>query len=377
MRSILHLDLDAFFVAVEQLRNDALRGKPLIIGGSSNRGVVASCSYEARAFGVRSAMPMRQALQLCPDALVLRGDMETYSKYSGLVREVIEDQAPLYEQASIDEFYLDLTGMDRYIGCWKWSRELRDRILRETGLPLSLGLSVNKTVSKVGTGEVKPNGAKLIEAGTEKAFLSPLPVGRIPFIGRETERRLSLMGVRTCGILSEIPPRLLQREFGKNGLIMWKKANGEDDSPVVPYREQDSISTERTFHADTIDMRFLQDELRRQTAQLASQLRALGKLTACVTVKLRYADFNTFTKQAKIPYTAQDSLLESKVLQLFEQLYERRQAIRLLGVRFSELVQGSSQLNLFDNTEKEARLLEAMDKIRNRFGKQAVRKGGK
>jgi DNA polymerase-4 len=376
-RSVLHLDLDAFFVAVEQLRNDALRGKPLIIGGSSNRGVVASCSYEARAFGVRSAMPMRQALQLCPDALVLRGDMETYSKYSGLVRAVIEDQAPLYEQASIDEFYLDLTGMDRYIGCWKWSGELRDRILRETGLPLSLGLSVNKTVSKVGTGEVKPNGVKLVEAGTEKAFLSPLPVGRIPFIGRETERRLSLMGVRTCGILSEIPPRLLQREFGKNGLLMWKKANGEDDSPVVPYREQDSISTERTFHTDTIDMRFLQDELRRQTAQLAYQLRALGKLTACVTVKLRYADFNTFTKQAKIPYSAQDSLLESKMLQLFEQLYERRQAIRLLGVRFSELVQGSSQLNLFDNTEKEARLLEAMDKIRNRFGKQAVRKGGK
>jgi DNA polymerase-4 len=375
-RSVLHLDLDAFFVAVEQLRNDALRGKPLIIGGSSNRGVVASCSYEARAFGVRSAMPMRQALQLCPDALVLRGDMETYSKYSGLVRAVIEDQAPLYEQASIDEFYLDLTGMDRYIGCWKWSGELRDRILRETGLPLSLGLSVNKTVSKVGTGEVKPNGVKLVEAGTEKVFLSPLPVGRIPFIGRETERRLSLMGVRTCGTLSEIPPRLLQREFGKNGLLMWKKANGEDDSPVVPYREQDSISTERTFHADTIDMRFLQDELRRQTAQLAYQLRALGKLTACVTVKLRYADFNTFTKQAKIPYTAQDSLLESKALQLFEQLYERRQAIRLLGVRFSDLVQGSSQLNLFDNTEKEARLLEAMDKIRNRFGKYAVKKGG-
>ncbi len=374
-RSVLHLDLDAFFVAVEQLRNDALRGKPLIIGGSSNRGVVASCSYEARAFGVRSAMPMRQALQLCPDALVLRGDMETYSKYSGLVRAVIEDQAPLYEQASIDEFYLDLTGMDRYIGCWKWSRELRDKILRETGLPLSLGLSVNKTVSKVGTGEVKPNGVKLVEAGTEKAFLSPLPVGRIPFIGRETERRLSLMGVRTCGTLSEIPPRLLQREFGKNGLLMWKKANGEDDSPVVPYREQDSISSERTFHTDTIDMRFLQDELRRQTAQLAYQLRALGKLTACVTVKLRYADFNTFTKQAKIPYSAQDGPLESKVLQLFEQLYERRQAIRLLGVRFSELVQGSSQLNLFDNTEKEARLLEAMDKIRNRFGKYAVRKG--
>ena len=376
-RSILHLDLDAFFVAVEQLRNDSLRGKPLLIGGSSNRGVVASCSYEARAFGVRSAMPMRQALQLCPDALVLRGDMETYSKHSALVRAVIEDQAPMYEQASIDEFYLDLTGMDKYIGCWKWSTELRQRIIKETGLPLSFGLSVNKTVSKVGTGEAKPNGTKLIQAGEEKNFLAPLPVGKIPSIGRETERRLSLMGVRTCRILSEVPPRLLQREFGKHGLIMWKKANGEDDSPVVPYREQDSISTERTFHADTIEMRFLHDEIRKQTAQLAYQLRALGKLTACVTVKLRYADFNTFTKQAKISYTAQDSPLVAQTLSLFDRLYERRQAIRLVGVRFSELVQGSSQLNLFDDTAKESRLLDAMDKIRDRFGKSAVGRGGK
>lgn len=375
-RSILHLDLDAFFVAVELLRNDSLRGKPLIIGGSSNRGVVAACSYETRVFGVRSAMPMKQALQLCPDAVVLRGDMETYSKYSALVRSVVEDQAPLFEQASIDEFYLDLTGMDQYIGCWKWSTELRERIIRETGLPLSLGLSVNKTVSKVGAGEVKPNGAKLVPAGTEKNFLAPLPVGKIPSIGRETERRLALMGVRTCQTLSEIPPRLLKREFGKHGLVMWKRANGQDDSPVVPYREQDSISTEHTFHADTIDLRYLHDEIRNQTARLAYELRALGKLTACVTVKLRYSDFNTFTKQLKIPYTAQDSLLTGHALALFDRLYERRQAIRLVGVRFSDLVPGSSQLNLFDDTEKESRLLEAMDKIRDRFGKGAVKRGG-
>ena len=374
-RSILHLDLDAFFVSVERLRNDSLRSKPLIIGGSSNRGVVASCSYEARAFGVRSAMPMRQALLLCPDAIVLKGDMEAYSKQSGIVREIIEAQAPLFEQASIDEFYLDLTGMDKHFGCWKWSNELRTHIIRETGLPLSFGLSVNKTVSKVGAGEVKPNGAKLVLAGDEKLFLAPLPVGKIPLIGRETERRLSLMGVRTCKTLSEVPPRLLEREFGKPGLSMWKKANGEDNSPVVPYREQDSISSERTFHSDSIDMTFLQDEIRRQTAQLAYELRALHKLTACVTVKLRYADFNTFTKQAKIPYTAQDSTLTEYSLSLFNRLYERRQAIRLLGIRFSVLTPGASQLNLFDNTEKEGRLLDAMDKIRDRFGKDAIGRG--
>jgi len=374
-RSILHIDLDAFFVAVELLRNDHLRGKPLLIGGSSNRGVVAACSYESRVFGVRSAIPMRQALQLCPDAIVLRGDMETYSKYSSLVREVVEERAPLFEQASIDEFYLDLSGMDKHIGCWKWSTELREHIIRETGLPLSLGLSINKTVSKVGAGEVKPNGTKLIPAGTEKGFLAPLPVGKIPSIGRETERKLAMMGVRTCKTLSEIPPRLLERTFGKHGLGMWKKSNGIDDSPVVPFREQDSISTENTFHSDSIDMRFLHDEVRRQTAQLAFQLRALGKLTACVTVKLRYSDFKTFTKQAKIPYTAQDTALTGHALSLFDRLYERRQAIRLVGVRFSELVQGSSQLQLFDDTEKESRLLDAMDHIRKRFGKGAVRRG--
>ena len=374
-RAILHLDLDAFFVAVEVLRNSELKGKPLIIGGSSKRGVVASCSYEARAFGIRSAMPMRQALQLCPDALVLKGDMEAYSKHSTLVREVIEEQAPLFEQASIDEFYLDLTGMDKYIGCWKWSVELRQSIMHETGLPLSFGLSVNKTVSKVGAGEVKPNGTKLVPAGTERGFLAPLPVGKIPSIGKETERRLNLMGVRTCKILSEVPPRLLEREFGKHGLVMWKKANGEDNSPVVPYRERDSISTERTFHSDSIDMDFLRSQIRKQTAQLAYELRSKGKLTACVTIKLRYSDFNTYTKQCRIPYTAQDGPLTEQALSLFERLYERRQAVRLLGVRFSELVPGSSQLNLFDDTEKESKLLDAMDKIRDRFGKNAVGKG--
>lgn len=375
-RSVLHLDLDAFFVEVELLRNSALRAKPLIIGGSSNRGVVASCSYEARTFGVRSGMPMRQALQLCPVAIVLRGDMETYSKYSGLVREVIEEEAPSFEQASIDEFYLDLTGMDAYIGCFKWSTELRQRIIKETGLPLSFGLSINKTVSKVGTGEVKPNGMKLIPTGTEKEFLAPLSVGKLPSIGRETERRLALMGVRTCLTLREVPPRLLEREFGKHGLLMWKRANGQDDSPVVPYREQDSISSERTFHADTIDVRFLRDQVRHQSSQLAYELRSLKKLTACITVKLRYSDFNTFTKQNKIPYSAQDSLLIEHALTLFDKLYERRQAIRLVGVRFSELVPGTSQLNLFENTEKEARLLSAMDMIRNRFGKGAIQLGG-
>jgi DNA polymerase-4 len=371
-RAVLHLDMDAFFVAVECLKNSSLLGKPLIIGGTSRRGVVSSCSYEARKFGVRSAMPIMQAMQLCPDALVLRGDMESYSHYSGLVREIVEEESPLYEQMSVDEFYVDLTGMDKYVGSWKWSTELRQKITRETGLPLSISLSVNKTVSKVGTGEAKPNGQLLVPNGTEKPFLAPLAIGKLPSIGTETERRLILMGVRKIKTLSEIPPRLLEREFGKNGMSIWKKANGQDDSPVVPYRAQDSISTEDTFQTDTIDLRFLQDKIRAQVKQLAFELRQLGKLTSVITVKLRYSDFNTYTRQIKIPYTANDRLLTERALDLFDKLFERRQLVRLVGVRFSGLVRGNSQLNLFDDTEKEARLLEAMDKIRLRWGKKAI-----
>ncbi len=366
--AILHLDLDAFFAEAEILQNSALRGRPLIIGGTSERGVVASCSYEARAFGVRSAMPMRNALMLCPDAVVLRGDHERYSKLSATVREVIADDAPLFEQASIDEFYLDLTGMDKYIGCFQWSRELRERITRETGLPVSFGLSANKTVSKVGTGEAKPNGMKMIEPGLETAFLDPLAVGKLPGVGRETERKLQFMGVRLIKTLREIPPRLLEREFGKPGFSMWKKANGEDNSPVVPYREQDSISKERTFQTDTIDVRMLNEELRRMALKLAFELREKGKLTSCLTIKIRYSDFNTYTRQQQIPHTASDSELLGHATAIFEKLWERRQLVRLIGVRMSGLVSGAPQLDLFADRPRETDLMAAMDKIRKRFG---------
>lgn len=237
-RAILHLDLDAFFASVESLRNPSLKGKPLIVGGYSGRGVVASCSYEARRFGVRSAMPVRTALRLCPDAIVVRGDMEAYSRYSKMVSEIIAEQAPLFEKASIDEFYADLSGMDRYFGCWRWAVELRQRILRESGLPISMALAVNKLVAKIGAGEAKPNGEQLIEAGAEREYIAPLPVQKLPAVGEATARKLNLMGVRTIETLRRIPPRLLEREFGQHGTLLWKRANAEDDSPVVPYHDQ-------------------------------------------------------------------------------------------------------------------------------------------
>lgn len=375
-RAILHLDLDAFFVAVECLENTSLLGKPVIVGGAGGRGVVASCSYEARHFGVHAAMPMRMALRLCPDAIVVRGDMERYSRYSALVTEVVEEEAPLYEKASIDEFYLDLTGMDRYFGCWKWSQELRAKVIRETGLPLSVGLSVNKLVSKVGAGEAKPNGARMIEAGIEKAFLAPLSTRKLPSIGEQTYKKLSFMGVRKVGVLAQLPPSLLEREFGKQGRDIWNKANAIDNRPVEPYRERKSMSSEQTFQEDTIDIRLLKDRLQDMVVRLGFALRTQQKLTSCITVKVRYADFNTYTRQKHIAYTANDRILIRYARELFEQLYQRRQRVRLIGVRFSGLVNGSFQISLFEDTEEEVRLLQAMDRIRNRFGEQAVRLGG-
>ncbi len=371
-RAILHLDLDAFFVSVECLRNSALQGKPLIVGGSSRRGVVASCSYEARRYGVRSGMPMRTALQRCPDAQIIKGDMEEYSKQSKAVTEIIEEDAPLFEKASIDEFYLDLTGMDRYVGCWQWSLELRQRIMRETGLPISFGLAINKLVSKVGTGEAKPNGRLQVQAGTEKQFLAPLSTAKIPSLGRATYQKLSFMGVRKIHTLAKIPPKLLQREFGKHGLSLWRKANGIDESPIVPYHDRKSISTERTFHEDTIDVQLLKDRLTAMVMQLSFELRKAQKLTSCITVKIRYSDFNTYTRQKRIPYTANDKTLLHYAHELFTKLYERRQLVRLVGIRYSGLVHGNYQIHLFEDTLEETQLLQELDHIRKRFGKGAI-----
>lgn len=373
-RSILHLDLDSFFVSVERLRNRELNGIPLIIGGYSDRAVVASCSYEARAYGVRSAMPVKMALQLCPDATVLRGDMEAYRQHSKIITEIISEQAPVFEKSSIDEFFLDLSGMDKYVGCWQWAKELRQQIIKESGLPISSGLSINKLISKIGTGEAKPLGEKLIQPGTEKAFIAPMSVRKIPSVGKVTYKKLSFMGIHDVKTLSEIPKLLLQREFGKNGLSLWKKANAIDHSPVVPYREQKSISTEHTFEHDTIDVELLKNYITKMVVKLAYELRSKKRLTANIAIKLRYADFNTYSKQQQIPYTASDKTLIEFAHRLFDKLYQKRQLIRLIGIRFGKLVHGQQQMELFDNSHKEQELLRAMDDIRKKFGIKSIKR---
>ncbi len=373
-RTIVHLDLDTFFVSVERLVNSKLIGKPVIIGGASDRGVVAACSYESRAFGVHSAMPMQLAKRLCSQAVFIRGDMDLYSKYSRLVTEIIAHKAPVFEKASIDEHYLDITGMDRFFGSLKWSRELRQYIISETGLPISFGLSVNKTVSKIATGEAKPNGELYIPSPQIKPFLFPLSIRKIPMIGNKSYRLLRSMGVSTIKTLSMIPPHMLEQVMGKNGKIIWRKANGIDPSPVKPYHEKKSLGTERTFDKDTIDIKRLKEILTGMTEKTAFELRRANKLTGNVTVKIRYSNYDTHTLRKRIAYTSFDHLLLPAVLDLFERLYSRRMLVRLIGIRFSDLVSGHQQLSLFEDTPEMTGLYQAMDYVRKRFGNKAIRR---
>lgn len=352
--------------------NPELNGKPVLVGGTSGRGVVAACSYEARQYGIHSAMPMRMAQQLCPHAIVVKGNSSIYSKFSDTITEIISESAPLYEKSSIDEFYIDITGMDKFYGSYKWAHELRERIIKETHLPISFGLSINKTVSKVATNEVKPNGETKIDEGQEKAFLAPLVVKKIPMVGDQTYKMLLSMGVKYVKTIQEMPVELMEKLMGKNGIALWKKAQGIDNSLVEPYNERKSMSSSLTFEKDTIDVAALKNLLLSMTEKLAFALRNSHKLTSVVTVTVRYSDFDTRTRQKRIPYTSLDHTLIETVMELFDQLYTRRVLVRLVGVRFSHLIGGSYQMSLFEDNAKLIRLYQQMDKMRNRFGTDAV-----
>ncbi|ABQ06779.1 DNA polymerase IV [Flavobacterium johnsoniae] len=370
-RAIVHIDMNTFFVSCERLTNSELNGIPLIIGGG-DRGVVASCSYEARRFGVRSAMPIHMAMKLCPQAKIMKGDMELYSRLSHEVTEIIQEKAPVVEKASIDEFYLDITGMDKFYGSYKWTDELAQRITKETGLPLTFALSVNKTVSKIGTGEGKQKQNLEIPQQLVQSFLNPLSIRKIPMVGEKTFQLLSRIGIRKIQTLSEMPAEALQRMIGQNGIELWKKANGIDNNPVEPYTERKSISTEHTFSQDTIDIPKLNRVLLGMVEKLSYQLRSEQWLTSTVTVKIRYANFDTETKQCRVQYTSADHILTQTVTELFDKLYQRRMRLRLIGVRFSGLVRGTYQIDLFNDTEEMLALYQAMDRMKNRYGFDAV-----
>lgn len=369
---ILHLDLDSFFVSVERLFNPSLIGKPVIVGGTGDRGVVSSCSYEARQMGVRSAMSFKLARKLCPDGIYLPGQMQAYARYSKMVTDIIAAEAPLFEKASIDEFYIDLTGMDKYYDVYAWSTQLRKRIIAETGLPISWGLSVNKMMAKMATNEAKPNGQYMIPPGTEQAFLDPKPVGKIPFCGDKTVKFLETKGIKTIYDLRQFTVEALQKWLGKNGVDLWHRAHGRATSVLHPYHDPKSISSERTFDTDTDDLDWLAKVLTSLAEKLAFDLRAEHKLAGCVAVKIRYNDFETHTRQLAIASTSNSKILLEKGLYLLHDIYKPGRKVRLLGIRFSDLEEGAYQINMFDDREKDVQLYKAIDEMKAKYGKDKL-----
>lgn len=372
-KHIIHMDQDAFFVSVEVRKDASLIGKPVIIGGISDRGVVASCSYEARKYGVHAAMSSRMAKMLCPHAIFVKGNMDAYSEASFEVTEILRSRVPLIEKASIDEHYIDMTGMDRFHGTLQYAHELRQMVMKETGLPISFGLSVNKTVSKMATNECKPNGELNVAQLEVQNFLNPLSIRKIPGLGEKTFVKLSDMGIKKIHTLTQIHPDQMNSILGKNGLSLLQKAKGIDHSPVIPYQEQKSIGTQCTFKSDTIDVDTINNLITSMVMDLAFDLRQKKKLTACITITIRYANFEDVTKQATISYTALDSVLILKAKELFRQVYQKRMLLRLIGVRLSNLVSGHEQIDLYSESQEQYNLYQALDKIRNRFGDQSIK----
>ena len=366
-RSIVHFDLDTFFVSVERLLDSRLNNRPVLVGGVSDRGVVASCSYEARGYGIHAGMAMKIARRLCPEAAVVKGDSGKYSKFSHDVTQIIREHVPLVEKASVDEFYLDMTGMDKVFGIIKYTNELRDKIMKETRLPLSMGMSQNKTVSKIATGVAKPNATKSVDWGNEKSFLAPLSVKRLPMVGNETYQVMQELGIKTIVTLQNMPPLAMEKVFGKNGQTLWLRAQGIDTTPVKPFYERESLSSERTFDRDTIDVVKLRTIIMAMAEGLAYQLRMGNKLTACITIKIRYSDMQTMTRQAHLPYTSCDHLILEKALDLFDKLFTRRQLVRLIGMKCSHLVGGGHQINLLEDSVERIQLYQQMDYLRKKY----------
>ena len=372
-RIIAHFDLDSFFVSVEVLNDPSLKGKPVIVGGK-DRGVVAACSYEARKYGIHSAMPSKKAQQLCPDAIFIKGTYSEYSRYSRWVTGIIAEKAPLFEKASVDEFYLDLTGMDRFFNPLEWTIALRKEIISKTGLPISFGLASNKLLAKIATNKAKPNGYLQIPRGKEKEFLAPLSASEIPGVGDQTKLVLQAMGIFTINDIFIAGEQVLEERLGKWGIDLWQKSQGIHHGVVSPFHEAKSISSENTFEENKTDLNFLKAELVRLTEKICYELRHDGKVAGCVAVKIRYPDFETSSRQTTIPYTSADDEIIPVVKALFSKLHKKGEAVRLLGVKLSELTNDAVQTNLFSDTERKADLYKAIDNVKDRFGKIIVKR---
>ena len=372
-KHIAHFDLDSFFVSVEIRNNPLLKGKPVLVGGYE-RGVVAACSYEARKFGIHSAMPMKKAMQLCPQAIVTNASRGDYSKYSRWVTEIIASKVPLFEKASIDEFYIDLSGMDKFFGVSQYAKDLRHLITSETGLPISCGIASARFIAKMATNEAKPNGFLEIPHGKEKEFLWPLGIEKINGVGKQTEQQLKSYGIYTIEDIAKTPIEHLEKIAGKWGEALWHKAHGIGSTEITTDWEQKSMSHENTFDADYTDVGFLHKELVRLTEKTAYSLREDEKLTGCITVKIRYSDFETTSRQETVDYTALDDVLIAKVKDLFNKSWQKGRPVRLLGVRFSQFIPFTMQMSLFDNNVEKLNLYKAVDDIKVRYGSKLVTK---
>lgn len=383
-RTIIHLDLDAFFCAVEELRDSSLQGKPFAVGGRpEGRGVVASCSYAARRCGVHSAMPTARAVRLCKDLILVPPHRQAYQQASEKVMAILRTVTPLIEQISIDEAFLDVSGLQENTG--ELARSLQARIHRETGLPCSLGVASNKLVAKIATdvgkaghhGDTPPNAITIVLPGSEREFLAPLAVQMLWGVGPKTAERLRNKGVYTVGQLADLPEKVLAREFGKNGYDIAQRARGLDGRPVLVEHEIKSISQETTFQKDISDEKRLRQTIQELAEQVGSRLRNHGFAAGTIRLKVRWPDFTTFSRQFTLAQaTDQDSVLTGVAQTLFSQVWKTGKAVRLLGVGASNLKQGVYQLSLWDTPdEKEEKLMKAMEQLRERFGEGVIQRG--
>jgi DNA polymerase-4 len=382
VRTFFHVDMDAFFVSVEQLFDPSLKGKPVVVGGRPNeRGVVSAASYEARKFGVHSAMPLRTAYQLCPQAIFVDGHPPRYREYSQKVYAVLQDFSPLVEMASVDEAYVDISGTERLYGPpLKAAHLLHERMKAATQLNCSIGISASRMVAKVASDQAKPNGVLWILPGLEARFLAPLDVRKIPGVGKVTEKNLHALGIRKVGDLANLDDQFLEQRFGKWGLALAGKSRGLDaggwyDTEIGEDSGPKSISHEHTFNEDTADRAQLDATLARLTEMVGRRIREHKLLARTLQLKLRYSDFSTITRAHSIPRgTALDTEIYREIHRLFLANWKAGQKVRLLGVHASSWADGEEQMDLLsdDTHERWRGAMAAADRLRDKFGESAV-----
>ena len=379
-RTIIHIDLDAFFVSVEQVLNPELRGKPVVVGGRpEGRGVVAAASYEARAFGLHSGMPLKTASRLCPQAIFIEGSFPKYRDASQKFMAILADFSPFLEPMGLDEAYLDVTGFESIYGSiQQMAVAIKQRIKNELGLCASVGIASCKVVAKVASDQSKPDGLLEVARGEEPSFLAPLPVAKLPGIGKKTERILKSLGINTIGELSITPLSTLKSHFGASGEVLYRSANGIDDRKVELPGAAKSISRETTFDKDTKDRSLLKATLRYLGERVGADLRRQGKQTRCIVLKLRYADFTTITRSHTLPQTtdSDQTIFDTGTKLLNRELSLQKQPVRLIGIGVSNLVESGRQLAMLDlSAQRLEQLNKAIDRIRNKYGFTAIQTG--